>query len=150
MLNHACVGLQPLSNDLVRQPRSAAVPGDGERDAEIAWQHGRGVPECPSPVYHDGLIYMIKNGGIATCLDAKTGKQHYSSRMKARGPRYSSPVVGDGKIYAASARGQITIWKTGAKLQILAQNELGERIMATPALLDGHIYVRTETSLYCF
>lgn len=61
MLNHACVGLQPLSNDLVRQPRSAAVPGDGERDAEIAWQHGRGVPECPSPVYHDGLIYMIKN-----------------------------------------------------------------------------------------
>ncbi len=61
MLNHACVGLQPLSNDLVRQPRSAADPGDGERDAEIAWQHGRGVPECPSPVYHDGLIYMIKN-----------------------------------------------------------------------------------------
>jgi len=128
----------------------AIRPGDGKRDAEIAWQHGRGVPECPSPVYHDGLIYMIKNGGIGTCLDAKTGKQHYSGRMKARGPRYSSPVVGDGKIFAASARGQITVWKTGTELEIVAQNHLGERIMATPAVLDGHLYVRTETSLYCF
>lgn len=128
----------------------AIRPGDDRRDAEIAWQHGRGVPECPTPVYSDGLIYMVKNGGIATCLDARTGEQHYSSRIGARGPRYSSPVVGDGKVYAASAKGLLTVWKTGTKLEVLAQNDFGERIMATPALLDGRIYVRTESYLYCF
>ena len=128
----------------------AIRPGDGTRDAEIAWQHGRGVPECPTPIYDNGRIYMVKNGGIATCLDAKTGKQHYSARIGARGPRYSSPVVGDGKIYAASAKGVITVWKTGTKLEVLAQNDLGERIMATPALVDGRIYVRTDQHLYCF
>lgn len=128
----------------------AIRPGDDERDAEIAWQHGRGVPECPSPLWHEGLVYLVKNGGIASCLDGKTGRLHYQERIGARGPRYSSPVAGDGKVYAASARGQITVWKTGPALEVLAQNELGERIMATPALVDGRVYVRTEAHLYCF
>ncbi len=128
----------------------AIRPGDDERDAEIAWQHPRGVPECPSPLYHDGAVYLVKNGGLATCVDARTGKSHYTARLGARGPRYSSPVVGDGKIYAASARGQITVYKVGPKLEVLAQNDLGERIMATPALVDGQVFVRTERHLYCF
>jgi outer membrane protein assembly factor BamB len=129
----------------------AIRPGDGEKkSAEIAWQHGRGVPECPSPLYHDGRVYLVKNAGIATCLDAKTGELAYQERIGSRGPCYASPVVGDGKIYTASARGVITVFAVGDELKVLARNDLKERIMATPALVDGTIYVRTEKHLFAF
>ncbi len=125
-------------------------PKDGETAPSIAWQQPRGVPECPSPLYHDGRLYLVKNGGLASCLDTRTGAVLYRKRLGARGPRYSSPVVGDDKIYAASARGVVTVFKTGDALEVLAHNDLGERIMATPALVDGVIYVRTERTLYAF
>lgn len=128
----------------------AIKPGTATKDAEIVWQHGRGVPECPSPLYHDGRVYIVKNGGLMTCLDARTGAVKYFGRIKARGPRYASPVIGDGKIYLPSARGQITVVAAGDELRILAQNDLKERVMATPALVDGKVYVRTEKHLYAF
>ena len=129
----------------------AIRPGDGEkRGAEIAWQHGQGVPECPSPLYHDGRIYLVKNGGMATCLDAKTGTRYYQARIGSRGPCYASPVVGDQKIYTASARGVVTVFAIGDELKVLAHNDLKERIMSTPALVDGKVYIRTEKHLYAF
>lgn len=109
----------------------------------------RGLPES-SPLYIDGRVYLIKNGGIASCLDAATGELRYQERLDAGGPYYSSPVVGDGKIYAASARGIVTVYETGDTLQVLARNDLEERIMPTPALLQGCVYVRTEQALYAF
>ena len=124
--------------------------GEGERAAEIVWQHHRGVPECPSPLYYEGLVYLVKNGGIVTCLEAKTGELQYHARLDSGGPYYSSPVVGDGKIYAASARGVVTVFEVGDSLKVMAQNDLGERIMATPALVDGRVYVRTDQNLYAF
>jgi len=129
----------------------AIRPGDGDgKPAEIAWQHGRGVPECPSPLYHDGRVYLVKNGGLATCVDARTGEMKYHQRLGSRGPCYASPVVGDGKIFAASGRGVVTVFAPGDDLEILARNDLGERIMATPALVEGRIYVRTEKHLFAF
>ncbi|MHC5065059.1 MAG: EF-hand domain-containing protein, partial [Planctomycetota bacterium] len=129
----------------------AIKPGDGEGgDAEIAWQFPRGVPECPSPLYHDGLVYIIKNGGMISCLEASTGEVQYQGRIGARGPRYSSPIYGDGKIYAASARGVVSVIAAGRQLEILAQNDLTERIMSTPAIVNGRIYIRTEEHLYAF
>ncbi len=76
----------------------------------------RGLPES-SPLYIDGRVYLIKNGGIASCLDAATGELRYQERLDAGGPYYSSPVVGDGKIYAASARGIVTVYETGDTLR---------------------------------
>jgi outer membrane protein assembly factor BamB len=128
----------------------AVRPAKGGGAAEVAWQHTRGVPECPSPLYYDGRVYMVKNGGIVTCLDARTGELRYQSRIDSRGPCYASPVAGDGKIYTASAHGVITVLAAGDELDILAHNDLGERIMATPALADGVVYVRTESALYAF
>lgn len=125
-------------------------PGEAGGEAKIVWQHPRGVPECPSPLYHDGRVYLVKNGGIASCLDARSGELRYQERLRAGGPRYASPVVGDGKIYAASARGVVTVYAVGDELRVLAQNDLKERIMATPALVDGKIYVRTERHLWVF
>ena len=129
----------------------AIRPGEGEGgEAQIAWQHPRGVPECPSPLYYEGRVYLVKNGGMVTCLDAETGELKYQGRLDSRGPCYSSPVAGDGKIYTASARGVVTVFEAADTLKVLARNDLGERIMATPALLDGKVYVRTEEKLYAF
>ena len=128
----------------------AIQPGDEEKQAEIVWKHAYGVPECPSPLYYKGRIYMVKNGGIVSCLDAKTGELKYQDKLRSGGPFYSSPVVGDKKIYVSSARGVVVVFEPGDTLKVLAQNDLKERIMATPAIVDGTIYIRTEKNLYAF
>lgn len=125
-------------------------PGSGEEGARIAWQFPRGVPESPSPLFYRGRIYTVMSGGIATCLDARTGALVWQERIDARGPSYASPVAGDGKLYHASARGQITVFAAADELRVLSRSELGERILATPALCGGRVYVRTEKALYAF
>jgi outer membrane protein assembly factor BamB len=124
--------------------------GDDREGTKIAWQHSSGVPECPSPLYYRGRIHTVKNGGLASCLDAATGALHYLERLDSRGPHYASPVAGDGKVYAASAHGVVTVFTASDAVEVLARNDLGERIMATPALQGGRVYVRTERALYAF
>jgi len=128
----------------------ALRPPAGEHGTELAWHYPRGVPECPSPLYLDGRVYMVMNGGTVTCLDAKTGTLVFQERLPARGPYYASLVGGDGKLYAASARGEVTVFAAADTLRVLSSADLGERLMATPALSDGVVYVRTETRLRAF
>jgi outer membrane protein assembly factor BamB len=116
----------------------------------VAWRYSFGVPECPSPLYYNGLVWMVADGGLITCLEAKTGKLVYSSKLDAGGAYYSSPVYGDGKIYVGSARGIVTIFEAGRELKVLSSNDFKERIMATPAISDGKVYVRTAGGLYAF
>ena len=123
---------------------------DPDKEPDIVWKHNYGVPECPSPLYYEKRIYMVKNGGIVSCLVAETGELKYQDKLRAGGPYYASPVVGDGKIYVPSARGVITVFEPGDDLNVLAHNDLKERIMATPAIVDGKIYVRTEDNVYAF
>lgn len=129
----------------------AVRPGSyGGQQTEVVWRHSYGVPECPSPLYYQGLVYMVKNGGIISCLDAKKGVLKYQQKLGAGGPYYSSPVVGDGKIYVPSTRGVVTVFETGENLKILARNNLKERIMTTPAIAAGTIYIRSEKHLFAF
>ena len=128
----------------------AITPGDGEAPATIAWQHGRGVPECPSPLIHEGRLYFVKNGGMLTCLDAASGELRFEGRTGARGPCYASPVAADGKVYTCSARGTVAVLKAGDELEVLSLTDLGERIMATPALVGGRVLVRTDAHLVAF
>jgi len=128
----------------------AIRPGSTNRAAEIVWKQQKGVPECPSPLYYQENVYVIKNGGILSCLDAKTGKLKYRARLGSGGPYYASLVAAGGKIYAASARGVVTIFEAGDALKILSRNQLNERIMATPAIVDGQVFVRTEKALHAF
>ena len=127
--------------------RPPAEPGG---PAEIVWQYTRGIPEVPSPLYYDGRVYLVKNGGMMTCLDGETGKELYRAGLGAGGPYYASPVAGDGKVYAASGRGVLTVLEAGDELKVLSQTDLKERIWATPALVDGKVYVRTTEHLYAF
>lgn len=128
----------------------ALRPGAEGAETEIAWQYPRGVPERPSSLVHRGRVYLVENGGLATCLDARTGAILYQERLDSRGPCYASPVAGDGQVFTASARGVVTIFEAGDSLKVLSRNDLGERIMATPALANGRVHVRTESSLYAF
>jgi outer membrane protein assembly factor BamB len=110
----------------------------------------KGVPEVPSPICHDGRVYFVKNGGILTCLDVKTGKRVYQMRTRGRGTHYASPIIADGKLFTTAGDGKISVLSLGPKPEILATNVLGERTYATPAIVDGTIYVRTHETLFAF
>ncbi len=118
----------------------------------VAWSYNRGLPYVPSPLYYGGRVYMVKDGGLMSSFEAKSGKQFYTQeRLGAIGSYYSSPVAADGRIYVASLPGKLTVVKAGGETpEILHQAEMGERIFATPALVEDKIYLRTEKHLYAF
>lgn len=116
----------------------------------IAWKQTTAVPEVPSLLYHDGRVYLLSEKGVLTCREAATGKELYKQRLGIEGTCYASPVVGDGKIYVASDGGTVIVFEPGDRYRRLARNEFDEGILATPALVDGKIYVRTRGHLYAF
>jgi outer membrane protein assembly factor BamB len=130
----------------------AIRPGvSGELDAaNIAWSERKGVPGVPSPLFYQGRLYTVQNGGIVYCRTAKTGELVYSGRLGPLGYYYSSPVAADNRIYIASADGVVVVLDAGDKLNVLSTNNLGGAILATPALVDENIYVRTDSHLYAF
>jgi len=131
-----------------------AIRPGGEGDitkTHLAWKSTRSLPYVCSPLYYDGRVYTVKNGGLASCYEASTGKVFYQDeRLDAGGDYYASLVAAGGRIIAASQKGQVVIWEAGDTLKILARNDLGEEIMATPAVVEGILYVRTTDHLFAF
>jgi len=130
-----------------------AIKAGGKGDVtatHVLWQEKRYIPEVPSPLYHDGRVYMIKDGGTVSCMDAKTGKLLYRERLGAFGLYCSSPICANGRIYIASRKGIITVFKAGDTLEVLARNDLKEQIFSTPAVVDNKLYVRTVKHMYAF
>jgi outer membrane protein assembly factor BamB len=125
--------------------------GEGDLTAtNVVWREARGVPEIPSPIELENRVFAVTNGGIVTSLEAKTGKLIYRGRLGAGGGYFSSPVAADGKVYFASGGGVISVVAPGEELNVIARNDLGEPIFATPAIVDHKIYVRTTGHLYAF
>lgn len=119
--------------------------------SEVRWSANRGLPYCSSPLYYEGRIYLIKNGGLMSCFDGETGQAHYlEERIGAMGDYYSSPVAGGGRVCVISQPGTAVVIKAGDTLEVLARNPLGSSVMATPAIVQGAIYIRTETGLWAF
>jgi outer membrane protein assembly factor BamB len=130
----------------VRADRRGEMAG-----GQVQWKATRGLPYVPTPLYYEGRLYLVKNGGLASCLDARTGQAFYQEeRLGALGDYYSSPVAARGKICVISQPGVAVIYETGDVLSVLARNSLGEPVMATPAIGEEHIYIRTKTQLYAF
>lgn len=124
------------------------VSGDvSEVAAALHWKRDAGTPDVPSPLYHDGLVYLCRENGNLVCLDAKTGAEHYEERT-TRDRHRASPLYADGKVYLTARNGVVTVVKAGPKFEILAQNDLGEAISASPAVSDGRIYLRSFEALY--
>ena len=119
--------------------------------AAILWRENASIPEVPSPLLYRGRLYLVRNGGIVTCLDAANGKVTYRARAGSPGAYYASPVAADGRIYLASSEGAVTVISAVKdSLEVIARNELGEDIVATPAIAGNTIYVRTLNALYAF
>ena len=119
-------------------------------DQYVRWTFTRGLPTVPSSVVYDGVMTMVKDSGIVTTLDMASGQLLRQFRAAGRGNYYASLVAGDGKVYLTSEAGVITVLKSGPDGEILSSHDFGERIMATPVIRDGTIYVRTSEALYSF
>ena len=115
-------------------------------DTHVAWRVKRGVSNKPSILLIDDLIYMINDTGIASCVEAKTGDVVWQQRV---GGEYSaSPVYADGRIWLFSEEGKTTVLKPGRKFELLAENQLGDGFLASPAIAGRAFYLRTRTHLY--
>jgi outer membrane protein assembly factor BamB len=146
---------EPLARIFDESKNTALAVRPGDRgdvtDTHVVWRHTRGLPYVPSPLFYEGRLYLVKNGGLATCLEAQTGKAFYQEeRLGALGDYYSSPVAANGKLCVASQPGVVVVYRAGDTLEVLARNELGEQILATPAIVEDKLYVRTSGHLYCF
>jgi outer membrane protein assembly factor BamB len=125
--------------------------GNGDVTAtHVRWKEKSAVPEVPSPLAYRSFVYLVRNGGILTCLDGVTGKVTYRGRVGAGGPYYASPEIAGDKLYLASGDGVITVLSTGPAPQVLARNDLGEPVFASPAFAHGVVYVRTSSALWAF
>ena len=112
----------------------------------IAWTVNQGVPEVPSPVLYDGLLYMVTDSGVATCLDPRDGSRVWRKRLS--GKYNASLLAGDGKVYFFATDGTTTVVRAGREFEEIAENELDEEIMASPAVSGGQILLRTREHLY--
>ena len=119
--------------------------------SHLAWKSTRSLPYVSSPLYHQGRLYTVKNGGLASCYEATTGKAFYQDeRLGATGDYYSSAVAAHDRIYLVSESGVVLVLAAGDRLNVLARNDLGEAVMATPAIADGLLYVRSAKHLHAF
>ena len=127
-----------------------AIRPGGQGDitsTNILWRVPSGASYVPSILYYDGLVYVTSEVGIVTCTDAETGKQVWRQRLG--GIFFASPVAGDHKIYWASETGETFVLKAGKEPVILSQNNLDERLIASPAISNGRLFLRSDGTLFC-
>lgn len=127
----------------------AGAAGDAT-DTHVAWVGREGLPTVPSPLVYRGVMYMVKDGGVITSVDAATGEVLKQGRAVGGGNFYASPVAGDGKVYLAGEHGYLTVLQADPEWDVVSSRDFGERMMATPVLDGSRMYVRTDEALYCF
>lgn len=132
-----------------------AVRGGGNGDVtatHVLWKHStKHTDHVVSPFVSDGRMLLVKPGGITTVFDTIRGELvRGPERVGRPGGYFASPICGDGKIYLAGENGKVTVLKNSAAYEELAVNDTGEAIIATPAISEGRLFVRTRTQLMCF
>ncbi|MCI0456358.1 MAG: PQQ-binding-like beta-propeller repeat protein [Gemmataceae bacterium] len=153
-LHQQCIPSPVAESDLVfiaSGEGTLAVRLDGKSGdvtkSNVVWNSRKISPFVPSPGVYRGLVYVVADKGIVTCLEAATGKQVWKERL---GEQYHASVVaGDGKLYFASKEGVVRVVQAGPTFRLLAANDLGEPLIASPAISDGQIFLRGEKHLFC-
>jgi outer membrane protein assembly factor BamB len=142
-------GLVYVVTDFAR-PHLLAVRPNGRGDVtktHVTWTATAQMPSTPSPAIADGLIYTVTDkGGVACCLDAKTGKLHWRHRL---GGNFSaSPIVAGERVYFFDREGNTTVMQRGRQAKVLGVNRLATGLMASPTVVGDNLYLRTRTGLY--
>jgi outer membrane protein assembly factor BamB len=120
-------------------------------DTHVTWRYRKSLPNVPSPLLYQNILYLVKDGGVVTTLNPENGQVVKQARLPGAMERYwASPVGADGMVYMTSEGGKVVVLKAAGNWEILATNDLADECFATPAIVDGKIYVRTRTKLYCF
>ncbi len=126
-----------------------AIKPDGKGDvgaSHVLWRVTRGVPQKPSLLYVNGLIFMVNDTGIVSCLDPATGEQVWRGRID--GTYSASPIAAGGRWYAFSEDGKTTVMEAGREFKVVAENQLDEGFMASPAVDGNALILRTRTHVY--
>jgi outer membrane protein assembly factor BamB len=138
-----------------RDPNLLAIKLGGTGDLTgtdaVVWSQDRGTSYTVSPVLHDGKLYVLSDRGLISCFDAKTGESYYHQK-RLPGPYNfkASLVAANGKLYLASEDEDVLVVKMGKEFEVLATNKLtDEMFVATPAIADGEIFLRSQENLYC-
>ena len=137
----------------ISHPNLAAIrPGaaNDARKSHLAWETQRGIPEVPSLLHCRWKLYLLRDGGLLTCLEAATGKELFRERIGAPGQYVASPIVAGDKLVAASVPGIVTVMQLSDELKVVARNHFPEEVHATPAVAGNRLYLRTAGHLYAF
>lgn len=122
--------------------------GQGDvTDSRLLWKYTGGTPDSASPVVANGLVFLATNPGAAICLDAKTGQELWKERL-SEGFR-ATPLVAGNRVYFVGKDGRTTVVEASREFKRLASSDLGEEIIASPAVAGGDLYIRTKEHLYC-
>jgi outer membrane protein assembly factor BamB len=131
-------------------PTLLAIKVDGKGDVtrtHVRWRQRKGAPNTPSPLLVGDELYVVSDRGVACCLDARTGKPHWEKRLKGRG--YSaSPLYANGNVYFQSEDGIGTVVRASKTFEVVARNDLGESSLASFAISDNSLFIRTAEHLY--
>lgn len=142
-------GLVFVSSSYDRPVLHAVKPAGAKGDvteSHLAWTHPKGAPNTPSTLAVEDELYFVSDAGIATCVDARTGAVHWSERLG--GGFSASPVSAEGRVYFQNEEGVGTVLKAGKTFEVLAKNELGERTLASPAVTDNTLFLRSKSHLW--
>ena len=139
-----------------RNPNLLAVKLGGSGDITdnseyVLWTNARGNAYTASPVLHDNILYFVTDRGFVSAFHAVTGEKYYHmQRLPETYSFKSSPVATHGKLYLASEQGDVTVLKLGTEYEVLATNKMGdESFIASPVIVEGHMYLRSEDELFC-
>lgn len=117
-------------------------------NAHIAWSHARDGGYMCTPLVYQGLVYIVKYNGVVTAYDARTGEKKYQDRFAGGTSAFTaSPVAANGHVYFANEDGQVFVVKAGPAFEIVATNDMGSPVLATPAISEGHLLIRTASDL---
>ncbi|MBL8234568.1 MAG: hypothetical protein JNL98_39080, partial [Bryobacterales bacterium] len=120
-------------------------------EPKVVWRYEKSLPDVPAVLLYRDVLYLIRNGGILQTLDPATGAMRKQGRLPhALDEYYASPVAGDGKVYLISRNGAVSVLEAGSDWGIASTGDFGEEVFATPAIDEGHVWVRTATTLYDF
>jgi outer membrane protein assembly factor BamB len=138
-----------------RSPNLVAVKlkadGDLTDTDAVLWSTNRGTSYTPSPVLHEGKYYVLTDSGMISCLDAITGEEHYKQQRLPKPYNFkASPVAAGGHLYLSSEDEDVIVLKLGEEYEVVATNTMTDQtFIATPAVSDGEMFLRSTTTLYC-